>query len=170
MCEPFAVDSYVVYGKVGVCRVVERQNIAFGDRGNSEYYVLQPMSDSRAAVYIPCDNAELMARMRKPMQPEEIETLLACASAESMPWIDDRNGRRVAFREILSAGNQRQLLQMISCLYERKREKIEDGKALSSADESALQDAVRLLEEEFALALNLSRSDVAAYIREKLEK
>ena len=170
MSEQFDIDSYVVYGKVGLCRVAGRQAVAFGDRANSEYYVLNPVSDSRSAVYVPCDNPELVTRMRKPMQREEIDDLLACASVESMPWIDDRNERHAAFRETLSTGDRRQLLQMICSLYDKKREKVETGKHLSSADESVLQESVRLLEEEFALALELSRSEVAVYIREKLEK
>ena len=75
--------EYVVYGKVGVCRVVDRQQMSFGAGGGGEYYVLAPESDPHSSVYVPCGNRTLMERLRPLMTQQEIEDMLAKIVADS---------------------------------------------------------------------------------------
>ncbi len=159
--------AYVLYGKTGVCLVEDKQEMTFGS-AVGEYYVLRPVSDNRSAVYVPCDNPQLMAQMRTPMSRQELEALLDSLAGDAMPWIEDKNERLPALRAVLSTGDRRQMLLLIRCMYEKKQEKAAAGKHLSTADEMLLQEAMRLLEEEFALALEIPRAEVAAYIHDRL--
>lgn len=168
MSQQFTKDSYVVYGKMGVCRVTDRQTMAVGGE-KGEYYVLSPVSDARSSVYVPCDNPQLMGRMRPLLTTRQIETMLAGVDDRQIEWIDDRNERSAAFRAVVAAGDRQELMRLIRCLYGKKQEKLAAGKRLSTMDETMLQDCIRLVEEEFAIALEISRSEVASFIRQRLD-
>ncbi len=170
MSSGYAKDSFVVYGKMGVCRVMDRQTMTFGAAGSGEYYVLCPVSDSRSSVYVPCDNPELTGRLRPLLTARQIEDVLSGVSTEQQEWIDDRNTRQSVFRGILSAGDRQKQMRLIRCIYQKKQEKLAAGKRLSTMDETILQDAVRLVEEEFSLALDIPMSKVADYIQQRLDK
>ncbi|MBQ8683047.1 MAG: hypothetical protein IJ518_00845 [Clostridia bacterium] len=164
----FAKGSYVVYGKMGVCEVLDRQVMAIGGE-KGEYYVLGPVSDPRSSVYVPCDNVQLMGRLRPLLTHQEIEAMLDDVDNRQIDWVDDRNQRSAAFRAVVSSGDRQELLRLIRCLYRKKQEKVADGKRLSSMDETLLQECIRLVEEEFALALDIPQYEVGAFIRQRLD-
>ena len=167
MSLPVAVGAHVLYGKTGVCLVQEQKAIKMG-RETSLYYVLSPISDGRASVYVPCDNADLVARMRPLLTRAEIDALLSDADEERQPWIEDRNERGALYRAAASDGDRRRLIRVICCLFRKKHERQEMGKRLSLMDESALQDCMRLIDEEFSMVLGIPRSEVMNYILERL--
>ena len=158
------IGSHVLYGKMGVCLVREITMMSYGANGGGEYYVLDPISDKRSSVYVPLSNPELVSRMCPLLTCEEINTLLAGADDDKMDWIDDRNERGSLYRRVTSGNDRREMIRLIRCLYKRKEERIAAGKHLSSMDESALQECVRLVEEEFSLVLGIPRREVESYV------
>ncbi len=167
MSEVFEKDRYVVYGKMGVCRVVDRQRLSFGGE-REEYYILAPERDPRSSVYVPCANEMLMARLRPLLTKAEIDDVLSSVTQEAIPWTEDRGERTAQFRAIIAEGERRQIVRLVRCLYAKKQEKALEGKKFSAADEMFLQECVRLVEEEFALALGISAKQVGDYIRERI--
>lgn len=163
----FAIGQYVVYGKVGVCQVADRREEAFGG-SREEYLFLHPQSDPKSTLYVPCGNETLMARLRPLMTRSEIDALLGGVEEAPMEWIDDRNERNSQFRRVLAEGDRRQILRLIRCLGRKKQERVENGKKLSTSDEALLQECVRLVDEEFSLALGIPRTEVRRYIQERL--
>lgn len=167
MNQSIAIGTYVLYGKTGVCLVQEQKIIKMG-RESGLYYVLSPISDGRSSVFVPCDNAELVARMRPLLTHTEIDTLLSDADAERQLWIDDRNERSALYRRVTAEGDRRLLIRVICCLFRKKHERQEMGKRLSMMDESALQECMRLIDEEFSLVLDIPRDEVVNYILERI--
>jgi len=55
-------------------------------------------------------------------------------------------------------------------LLEHKRQQIEAGRKFHQCDENFLRDAQKLLSDEFALVLGISKESVADYIRNALEQ
>lgn len=165
MDHQITIGSHVLYGKTGVCLVQDKTKLSFGD---GLYYVLCPISDGRSSVYVPCDNPDLMAKMRPLLTKEEIDLLLSDADEERMEWIDDRNERSTRYRQIIGSGDRRLLIRQICCLYRKKHEKQELGKHLSAMDESVLQECMRLIDEEFSMVLDIPRSQVVDYILARL--
>lgn len=163
----FEKEQYVVYGKMGVCRVVDRQLLALGG-DKEEYYILAPVRDPRSSVYVPCGNETLMARLRPLLTKEEIDEILSCVAQADIPWTEDRGERATQFRAIINGGDRRQILRLVRCLYEKKQEKLAAGKKLSAADEAFLQECIRLVEEEFVRALGIPAGQVGEYIRERV--
>ncbi len=162
------VGQLVVYGKMGVCRVIDCTMMSFDAADKSEYYVLEPLRDKRSVVYVPCDNAMLMARIRPLLTRAEIDALLAGVSETEVAWVDDRVERASTFRRILGAGDRQQIVRMVHCLLHKRAEKAAAGKRLSGADEAVLQECMRLIEEEFSLTLEIPTEEVAAYIEHRL--
>ncbi len=167
----FEPGEYVVYGKVGVCTVEGRQMLAFGAVGGGEYYVLHPQTDPGSSIYVPCENEKLTGRLRQLLTPAEIDSLLRNSSdQDELIWLEDRNERHSAFHRILTGDDRSQVLRLIRCLYTRKQEKVSQGKHLSMADEAVLMEGIRLVEEEFSVALHIPRREVEAYIRSRIEE
>lgn len=167
MSEVFEKEQYVVYGKMGVCRVVDRQLLSFGG-DKEDYYILAPARDPRSSVYVPCANEALMARLRPLLTGDEIDEILSRVTQADIPWTEDRGERATQFRAIISGGDRRQIVRLVRCLYTKKQEKTAAGKKLSAADEAFLQECIRLVEEEFVLALGITAEQVGDYIRERV--
>lgn len=165
MSDAVKIGTYVLYGKTGVCFVKEQTTMSVGE---GLYYVLNPVSDSRSSVYVPCDNADLVARMRPLLTREEIDTLLSDAEEVRMEWVDDRNTRATLYRTILNSGDRKECIRLIGCLLRKKKERAELGKRLSTMDEHALMECVRLVQEEFSMVLGIHPGEVSAYIHERL--
>ena len=163
MSDAAKIGTYVLYGKTGVCLVKEQTTMAGG-----QYYILSPVSDHRSSVYVPCGNAELMARMRPLLTREEIDRLLSDVDAVRLAWIDDRNERAMLYRTITGNGDRKELVRLLACLMRKKQERIAIGKRLSSMDENFLQECVRLVQEEFSMVLGITPKEVGLYIQERL--
>ena len=136
--------------------------------GGGLYYVLSPIGDSRSSVYVPCDNPDLVARMRPLLSREEIDLLLSDADDVKIAWIDDRNERAALYRSITVGGDRRELIRLICCLMRKKQERLAAGKHLSTMDENVLQESIRLVEEEFSMVLGIPNREVDLYIQERL--
>lgn len=168
MSSTYEIGQYVVYGKIGVCRVVDCRPMNFGGAGGGSYFFLAPQSDPKSLVYVPCDNDLLLARMRPLLKKHEIDSLLEGVTDEPVVWIEERNERSSAYRRIMSGGDLRQIVRLIRCLNQKKQERMENGKKLSNSDELLLQECIRLVNEEFSLALDIPRARVGEYIRQRL--
>ncbi len=165
----FKKDTFVVYGKTGVCRVADCMKMSFTGAAEAEYYLLHPNRDPDSCVYVPCDNERLMARMRPLLNKREIDDLLRGAQLDEVRWIEDKNERLLFFRDILSQGDRCQLVCLTRCLLNEQKERASSGKKLSSADETILKECVRMVEDEFSVALDIKPEQVGAYIRKALD-
>ena len=165
MSDAAKIGTYVLYGKTGVCLIKEQATLS---AGSGQYYVLSPISDSRSSVFVPCDNPDLVARMRPLLSREEIDLLLSDADDVKIAWIDDRNARATLYRTITVGGDRRELIRLICCLMRKKQERLALGKRLSTMDENTLQECIRLVEEEFSMVLEIPNREVGLYIQERL--
>ena len=162
------IGSYVLYGKTGVCLVKELTTLSHSGSTAAEYYVLLPISDNRTSVYVPRSNPDLVARMCPLLSRTEIDALLAGAGDDVMQWVDDRQQRGTLYRAVINGNDRRALIRLIRCLYTRKEVRQAAGKRLSSMDENALLECVRLVEEEFSIVLGIPTADVEAYVRKHI--
>lgn len=161
-------NEYVNYGTQGICKVDDIRLLKFGVGGDRRnYYILRPVHQENASVFVPADNRELVGRMRPVLSPEEIDRVILSVRGEKMPWISDRKQRSARLQDILSRRDERELLLLAGCLYARSRE---SGKGLSASDAQALKKAETIIEQEFSFSLNLSAQEIGAYIRGKLER
>ncbi len=158
----------VIYGTEGVCEVTELCKMKIGST-RGEYYVLKPIHRPGATVFVPAANETLLAKMRPILSHDEIDALIDGAGAEGFDWPEDHAERKIRFQQILLGGDRQELLGMIRCIYLHRQQLHCSGKRLRSHDEQMLRDAEKLLNDEFALVLQIPQQDVPEYIRARLE-
>ena len=165
----FEVGQYVVHGTNGICVVDSIERISFTAGAPGEYYyVLRQNKNPSNKFFVPMKNEEMLSKLREPMRREDIEDILMGLSDDDVKWINDRRERGDYFKDILHDGVSGRLLNMIICIYEKKRELAKNGKKLSVTDQGTLKTAEKLVEEEFAWALDMDPQDVPAFIRKRL--
>lgn len=166
----FAKGQYVVYATNGLCCVEDIKYISFiSGKEEKLHYILKPVKGSSSVIYVPADNDNLMAKMRPAMTKEDIDSLLLSVKDKQLIWDEDRKARVDNFHDILINGVSENLLLMISCIYIKKQELMALGKTLPASYSKMLENAEKLVEEEFSYALDIAPSDVGKYIRDFFE-
>lgn len=156
----------VLYG-TDVCRVEGRERLKVG-AVREDYYILKPVYRPSATIYVPAGNEQLVARMRRVLSIQEIESILGDVAQDEVAWVDDPNERREAYGKILTGGDRCVLMRMIRTLYQRRQQLRTMGKQLRTGDDQILRDAERLLHDEFAFVLQIPQTDVPDYIRGRI--
>ncbi len=166
----FKKGDHVVYGRDGICLVEDVCDFSFSeDIPKKPYFILKPQSDPNSLIYIPCDNNDLLGRLRYVMTKEDIDALLREHGGEASDWLEDRKQRVLAFRSILVKSDPRELLGMIRCIYLKGEEYAGTNKKLSASDKDVLQNAERYIQNEFSFSLGITPDEVATYIRSFLQ-
>ncbi len=154
----FKVDDYIMYGRTGVCKVVDITNEKFINGEERKYYVLSPIhNNNNTIIKIPLDNTKVP--MRKIISKEDVTSLINDMSNMEELWIEDEKKRSNEFKTMLKSGKCEDLIKLIS----NKRH----SKKLNKADKEIIKEAERLVNEEFAIILNISPKEVNSYISSK---
>ena len=165
----FQIGDQVVYGIHGICRIVDLAERTV-DRKKIPYFVLEPADQPGAQFFVPSQNPAALAKLRRVLDRQELDALLASQEVRQDCWIADENRRKQRYRELISGGDRVALLQMIGALHRHKKEQAEAGRKFHLCDENFLRDAERLLNAEFSLILGIQPSEVGAYIRAAFDK
>lgn len=163
-----SVNDMILYGTDGVCKVVEKTEKKFLGKTN-EYYILQPVHNPTATIYIPVDSEKAAAKIRNILSVDEINALIKSVPDEDTIWIADESKRKEEYRKILAAGDRLQLVRLIKTLYLYDLEKKSEGKKLHLSDERFMKDAEKILYEEFAYVLDIKPNQVGPFITQQLE-
>lgn len=160
----FKIGDHVVYGSKGVCSVADITQMKMpGADKERPYYVLHPVWDTGARVYLPADSEK--AVIRKVITKEEGKQLI-----DEMPKIgclavaEDKK-REQDYKDAMRACDCRLLVSLIKTLAARKEERIAAGKKNTALDERYLRAAEHELYDELAIALDQSKEEVTVRIR-----
>ena len=154
----FQINDVILYGAQGVCKIaaMEQKRI---DGANRTFFVLKPISDDSATIFVPADKEAALKKMRRILTESEIYALLESAKQETAPCIDQDNVRKEHYRHLLAAGDQLPLILMIRGICEHKKQCEEKGKRLHMIDEHFLKDAEQMLFHEFQYVLKLESKE-----------
>ena len=157
----YAVEDYVMYGAIGVCKVTDICSPDFM-RDETMYYVLQPVYNTSETIYakVGSDKVSMRRSLTKPEAQKYIEDM----KAAEILWFSDDKERDQEFKRILRSGDCREWICMVKGLYRTKKQRESDGKKLSQADTNIFQKAEKLLYGELALALGLNVDEMPSYI------
>ena len=164
----YKVNDTVVYASYGICLIKAIETRDFSGEPK-EYFILQPVGDSRNTFYIPTDNEALKEKMRRICSREEVEELINVMPEENSIWIENEQQRKEIYRQIIEKGDRHELVKLIKTLYIYRSDLENQHKKLHSADERNLKDAENMLYDEFAYALGISRDEVLPYIKERIK-
>ena len=158
----FKVDDYIMYGMTGVCKVIDITNEKVVNGEKRDYYVLSPIHHDNTIIKIPLDNNKIP--MRKIISKGDVTSLINDMPNMDTLWIDDEKKRNNQFKMMLKSGKCEDLIKLIF----NKRYAKSTSKKLNKADKEIIKEAERLLNEEFAVILNISPNEVNSYISSQI--
>lgn len=163
----FNIGDTVLYGATGVCRV---DGITEREIGGSvkKYFVLKPLAQDKCTVFVPADNEVLLSKVRKILSKDEILSVIDSLPEKEDIWVENENERRVRFSNIIHSGDRAELMLLIRTLYNKRLARRSEGKRLHIADERFLNEAERLLHDEFSAVLGVKPEEVVDFIIERI--
>lgn len=154
------IGTYVSYRSEGVCVISDIRTEAFNALGKSEeFYILSPLKDMNSVLYVPVNNELLTSKMHTLLSAEEICALASELRNVKMEWIVDSRARNSAFREILVAGDRRELIVLVNTITDRINRSAEIGRKITAGDENTLMRAKKMLLDEFSTTTDLKTED-----------
>lgn len=165
----FEVGEYVVCGNKGVC-VVEKittLDIAGVDK-EREYYILKPIYQMGSTVYVPVDSPK--ESMRPVIKREEAQKLIDAIHDVPLLAITNEKLSEQIYRECLKSGNCEEWVRILKTIWRRKQERLQAGRKVTAVDAKYFHMAEESLYGELAVALDLNRDEVEAYIEKAAEQ
>ena len=81
----YSKGEHVVYGSNGVCLIEDISSRSYpGDGAERTYYTLRPLNSPSSTLYVPADNEQLCARIRRVLTPEQVESIVAGTKGDKM--------------------------------------------------------------------------------------
>ena len=157
------IGSLVIYGSNGICRITDKRKEKLCGTKN-EYYVLTPVDNAGAMIFVPADNEALLAKMKNILSENDIISLIKSIDDNELWWIDDSKKRNELFSVILENGDRTELLRLIKCIYLKRKELSSTGKKLWLSDENTLKKAEKIINAEFSMVLGISPEEVEQFI------
>ena len=169
-----SIGDFVMYKNGSVCRICDISKLSFGGTPEREYYKLETIGENSSVIYVPLDSD---IPMRRIMNRDEImqtldeaarEIATIDAGAESPLWRESPKERSIEFNAIIDSGDRVRILRMLSLLAHHREKLEKTRKKLYAADERCFNAGVRLIGEEFAFVLGISKDDVTQFITKRL--
>lgn len=124
--------------------------------------------ESEAVVYAPVENPKSI--IRPILTKEEADQLIEEIPQLESVWIPNEKEREVQYKAALKSCDCRELIRIIKTLYDRKMDRIRDGKKVTVVDERYFRQAEEQLYGELAFAMNMERSRMSEYLVERILK
>ena len=167
----YEVGDLIVYGSMGVCRV-EAIGAPPGSAFDPDksYYTLAPLYKG-GHIYAPTDTSIFM----RPV----ISRDRALSLIKRIPDIDEsvyeNETRQVSllrehYQSLLRSHDCVDLVHLIKSVYVKRQSLAKNGKSLGQVEAQFMRQAEDALYEELAVALDIPRGDVKAYVEEAVER
>lgn len=164
----FKIGDLIVYGQTNVCEVkdITKLEVPYMDE-EKLYYVLDPLYEE-SVIYTPVDNDKVF--MRPVITKEQAEDAIAMIpNIKAEPYYN-KSTRELSehYNEIIQTLDCVNLLKLTMSIYAKKQELEEENKKPGMIDKRFMEQAEELLFGELAVALEIPREDIPAYIKSKL--
>lgn len=165
----FEKGEYVICGNKGVCMVEDITTLdIMGVDKKREYYILKPVYMAGSTVYVPVDSHK--EPMRRVLKREEAEKLIETIPQLALLSISNEKLSEQAYRECMRTNSCEEWVRVIKTIHLRKQKRLKAGRKVTAVDAKYFRMAEESLYGELAVALEIPRSEVEAYITEAMEK
>ena len=155
--------NFVISTGNGICEIQDILTMNMSGTPK-EYYLLVPIAEPTAKVYIPVDIAA--ARIRPVLTEEEAWDIIKGVSAIDSIWIENEKEREKTYKEALASRDPKRLIGIIKTLYLRKKERTDAGKKNTAVDERYFKLAEDQLHGELAFVLGEDKRNIEKIIIE----
>lgn len=162
----FQIGDVAYYNAYGICTITGIEDREFNGEAQP-YYILRSTHYPTLTLYHPVntDNSQL----KKVLSKEEATQLLDSFKQPASDWEDRANTRTQQFKAILNSRDHMQIAQLMNTLSRKKIALEAQDKKLSPQDTQVLQRITPILCDELALALGVSKEQMAAKIEKLMQ-
>ena len=162
----FQIGDYVVSSANGICKIDgEIEQDWSGEK--RLYFVLSPIREEGAKVYIPVENAD--QRVRKAMTRQDAQELINKLKATPELPIENEKFCEKEYKTAIYSQDPLQIVRMIKTIYARKQQRVAQGKKTTTVDDRYFKIAIHTLHSELAYAWDCREEEVEAKIIEAIE-
>ena len=164
----FQTGDMVVYGQLGLCRVVAVGVPSFSPDRSRLYYTLDPVRQ-QGTVFVPTDSPVFL---RPAMTKAEAEAIIDMIPSIRADVCSNANMQQLTqfYSNKLSSHRCEDLICLIASIYTKKQQRSKVNRRIGSVDESYLKRAESLFHGEFAYALGIPEESVSDYISARIRK
>lgn len=165
----FKIGDYVVYGTRGVCKITEIGPVGIESMEmTKDYYNLRSIYSSSNNYYCPVDNTKVLIRpiLSSDAANELINNIPNISVIEVL--VDKQ--REAIYKEAFATCDCIELVRIIKTIYQRRIERMNEGKKITALDERYFKMAEDNLYGELATSLGVERREVADRVAEQLAK
>lgn len=164
----FELGEYIVYGRNGVCKVIEIGTLEVGGASKDKlYYTLIPKYSNGSKFFTPVDNKKVV--MRSVISIEEANALIDDFKNIETIWVADDMRREDVYKKSIKRCDSRELVKIIKTIYLRKKSRISEGKKVTISEEKYLKMAEDSLFGELAIPLQMDKDKIHEFVMAKLE-
>lgn len=156
---PYGTGDTVVYAGSNVCKIAEIRPMKVGG-SEKLYYVLKPVFEPQSTVYHPFDGGE--DKLTLPIDAATANEILS--APVEIKWIEDDRLRHEEFTQILKNGSCAEVVSVVKLIFARKKKSKAENKKLRAADERTLNDGRRIVSEQIAFALGVTKDEAVLLI------
>ena len=148
-------NEYIIY-KRDVCKI---SNIIPNYYKDTDYYLLNPITDDSLTIKIPVNNKEIRPLLTR----AEVDNIIKNIPS-IMPLNDSSNKLENTYKELLATNKHEDLVKIIKTTYLRNKERLDNNKKTTDKDTYYFNLAEKYLYTEFSVVLNLSYEETKEYI------
>lgn len=165
----FDKGEYVVCGSKGVCTVEDVTTLVMpGVAENREYYVLKPVYNRNATVYLPLDAGR--ETMRGVLSAKEAKSLIRRMEEISPITTANEKALEQEYRDCIRANLCEGWVKILKTTHQRKAMRQEMGRKVTAVDAKYARIAEEGLFGELAIALGIPKDRVREYIEKETKK
>lgn len=163
----FKAGEYVIKPNTGICRIKEIVTMNLGGGGEKDYYLLQPINDSRSTLYVTVDADR--TKLRLAMSKEEAEIFIREIPNIEAAWIANDKLREQRYKDAFRSNEASDLVAIIKNMHIRGKERMAAGKKTTATDIKYFQQAEEILCSELAFSLDIKIEEVKNVIAQTIE-
>lgn len=163
----FEKGNYVMSAANGICEITDVVTMNLSGM-NKEYFLLVPVEEKSAKVYIPVDAAD--NRIRHVLTREEAMAVIEKIPMIEEVWVENDKERERIYKEAIASKEPERLIGIIKNLYRRKKERIDAGKKCTAIDERYFKIAENQFHAELAFALGEEKQNMKQFITDKIKE
>lgn len=161
----FKIGEFVVNANNGICEIKDKViKEIMGD--NKEYYLIVPIEESTAKIYIPVDKAE--GRIRRVMSENDAYKIIDDIPHIPELWIDNEKQREQHYKEAIASCEPKRLISIIKSMYHRNQERSAQGKKHTVIDDRYFKIAENNLYSELAFSIGKEKCIMETFINERI--
>ena len=165
----YEIGDYVIKANNGVCRIDDILHLDLPNTDKSRlYYLLIPIDNKNAKLYVPTDAPE--NTLRKALDEEAAWEVIHKIPEVEAAWITNDKLREQAYKEAIHSCSPTALISIITNLYLRRKQRLEQGKKNTATDERYFKIAEDNLYSELAFALGKEKSEMRQLIADTISR